>query len=82
MTERLWGIVNNFRNDGISVSDEEAEYVCKFCFRKMEVGKIQNKDEYLPVLFKDEIRNYIYRRAVNATSILRMEENKVCAAYV
>lgn len=82
MEEKLQRIVNDYRNQGIMISNEDVEYIRHFCFRKMEVGKIQNKEEYLPRLFKDEIRNYLFRKSVNATSMLRMEGNEKCATYV
>lgn len=72
MTQCLWEIVGEYRNAGISITDEEAESVCEFCYRKMEVGKIDDRKEYLPLLFADEIRNYLLRLAVNATTMLRM----------
>lgn len=72
MTQHLWEIVAKYRNAGVPITDEEAESVCKFCYRKMEVGKIMDREEYLPLLFADEIRNYLLRLAVNATTMLRM----------
>ncbi len=72
MTQRLWEIVGEYRDAGVPITDEEAESVCEFCFRKMEVGKIENKEEYLPLLFADEIRNYLLRLAINATTMLRI----------
>lgn len=82
MEEKLQRIVNDYRNQGIMISNEDSEHIRHFCFRKMEIGKIQNKEEYLPHLFKDEIRNYLFRKSVNATSMLRMEGKEKCAAYV
>lgn len=72
MTKQLWKIVGEYRNKGVPITDEEAEEVCEFCYRKMEVGKVENREEYLPLLFADEIRNYLFRLAVNATTALRM----------
>ena len=75
----IMGIEEEF---DIEIANEDAEHIRHFCFRKMEIGKIQNKEEYLPHLFKDEIRNYLFRKSVNATSMLRMEGKEKCAAYV
>lgn len=72
MTKQLWEIVGEYRNKGVSITDEEAEGVCEFCYRKMEVGNVENREEYLPLLFADEIRNYLFRLAINATTALRM----------
>lgn len=72
MTQELKEIVEGYRDKGIQLSDEEAEDVRKFCIRKMEVAGIQNKEEYLPLLYADEIRNYLLRMSINATTMLRM----------
>lgn len=72
MTQELREIVEGYRDKGIQLTDEEAEDVRKFCIRKMEVAGIQNKEEYLPLLYADEIRNYLFRMSVNATTMLRM----------
>lgn len=72
MTQELKEIVEGYRDKGVRLTDEEAEDVRKFCIRKMEVAGIQNKEEYLPLLFADEIRNHLFRMSVNATTMLRM----------
>lgn len=72
MNEQLWGMVEELREAGALIRDEEAEEVSEFCYRKMEIAKIEDQVSYLPLLFADEIRNYLYRKSVNATSILRM----------
>jgi hypothetical protein len=49
----------------------------------MEVAKVSNQEEYLPLLYEDEVKNYLYRQSVNATAILRkLKEEGVCAACV
>lgn len=72
MTKQLWEIVGEYRSKGVPITDEEAEEVCEFCYRKMEAGKVKGKEEYLLFLFADEIRNYLLRLAVNATTALWM----------
>lgn len=72
MTSELWDIVNEFRKEGIHVSDEEAEYIYRFCIRKMDVGMVVNKEEYLPLLYEDELRKHLMIVAINATTIMRM----------
>lgn len=72
MTEQLWEIVGEYREKGVPITDEEAEEVCRFCHRKMEVGNVENRGEYLPLLFSDEIRHYLFRLVVNATTMLRI----------
>lgn len=73
---KLWDIVEEKRAKGIPISDEEAEEVCEICYRKMELVKIQNKEEYLPLLFEDELNNYLFGLVVNATTMLRRIEQE------
>lgn len=78
MTQELLAVINKYRNEGVFISDEEAEDICKFCLRKMEITNIPNKEEYLPMLYEDELKNYLFRRAVNATSMLyRIEKEGI-----
>lgn len=77
MTQKLWEVVNKYREKGILISDEEAESVCRFCDRKMDIAKIQNREEYLPLLYKDELKNHLLGRAINATAMLRMIKKEV-----
>ena len=76
MPEELKDTVNSYRNNGVDIQDDEIEMVYQLCQRKMEVGKVPNKEEYLPILFKDELRNYLLRRVVNAVSLVRMVEKE------
>ena len=73
MREELKEIVEEYRNKGVPLTDEEADDVERYCYRKMEVAGIKDQEEYLLLLFPDEIRNYLFRLSVNATTILRME---------
>lgn len=76
MPDELKDTVNSYRNKGVDIQDDETEMVYQLCQRKMVVGKISNKEEYLPILFKDELRNYLLRRVVNAVSLVRMMEKE------
>lgn len=71
MTKQLWEIVGQYRSRGVPITDGEAEEVCEFCYRKMELGRVENREAYLPLLFADEIRNYLFCLAVNAATMLR-----------
>lgn len=73
MREELKEIVEEYRNKGIPLTDEEADDVERYCYREMEVAGIKDQEEYLLLLFPDELRNYLFRLSVNATTILRME---------
>ena len=71
MTEELQDIIAEWRNKDVPISDEETEYILWYCNRKMDVCKIENREEYLPLLYADELKNYLARRALNATTMLR-----------
>lgn len=80
MTKELLDLVNEFRSDGIIITDEEAEDVYSMCLKKMEISRIQDRETYLPILFRSELRNYLFRRMVNATTMLKSLGTEV--AYV
>lgn len=63
-------IVAEFRESVFDISDEEIEEIIQYSRRKMEVNGIVDS-EYLPLLFEDEIKNYTFRNAINATTELR-----------
>lgn len=56
MSEELQKIVDEYREKEIHISDEEAEQILWLCNRKMDICKIENREEYLPLLFKDEVK--------------------------
>lgn len=74
MNEQLQGMVDGYREKGIHIADEESEFVLWLCKRKMEICKVENQEEYLPLLFADELKNLLVRRSVNATTFLRKME--------
>lgn len=80
--KKISSIVQDFRENICEISDEKAEEVLELCRRK---AKLTGKDsDYLEILFPDELKNYVFRRAVNATTILRQMEKRCseCAACV
>lgn len=74
MSKELLEVVNWYRSNGITITDEEAEKVYDLCLRKIEINRIKDKEKYMSVLFRSEIKNYLFRRAVNASTILRKGE--------
>ena len=76
MRSDLKEIVEDYRKDGLHLSDEEAENLEKFCYRKMEVARVENQEEYLPLLFKDVVKEHFLRMAINAKSLLIMLERE------
>ena len=53
-------IVDEYREKEIHISDEEAEQILWLCNRKMDISKVENREEYLPLLFKDEVKKYLF----------------------
>lgn len=84
MNEILLSIVNDFRNQyGANISDEEAENIRQICERKMDICKIEDRNGYLPILFEDEIKHFLFRRHVNEISaeIIRNRKEGVRNVY-
>lgn len=79
--EEIEKIVAEYVEKGIEVTQETVEHLIWYCYRKMDVAKIGDKEEYLPLLFKDEIKNLFFRRAVNMSTMLKIYEKEgvVCA---
>ena len=77
-------IVSEWVKRGIHISQEMIEYLLRYCNRKMDVCGIENREEYLPLLFKDELKNHLFREYVNVTTLLRMQEWECegCAEFV
>ena len=77
-------IVSEWVREGIHISQETVEYLIWYCNRKMDVCGIENREEHLPLLFKDELKNHLFREYVNATTLLRMQERECegCVAFV
>lgn len=71
MPEELKRITEGFRETAGGLTDGEADEIFRFCLRKMEVCGIENQEEYLPLLFRDEVKNFIIRRGISAITALR-----------
>lgn len=82
MPEEVRKIAEDFREKYEKFSEAEAEKILQVCTRKMEICQIKDRNEYLPVLYKDEVKNYLMMLGINATSILRKMEVEKCAAIV
>ena len=77
-------IVSEWVRAGIHISQETVEYLIWYCNRKIDVCGIENREEYLTLLFKDELKNHLFREYVNATTLLRMQKRECggCAVLV
>ncbi len=69
-------IVSDWVKEGIHISQETVDYVLWCCERKMDVNKIENREEYLPLLFKDELKNHLFGQYVNVEAMLRIAKRK------
>lgn len=68
MTSETMKIVETYREAGHIVSDEDCEKVFDLCERKMDLCKIEDREAYMPLLFADEFKNFLFRRFVNAVT--------------
>ena len=76
MREDLWAYVTAWREKGIDVSTEEADEIYRICQRKMDIAGIKDPDEYVKILFPDELRWHLARRAINFISKEIMERRE------
>jgi len=76
--KKLHRRVDKLKSQGIYITDEEAEEVYIYCLRKMEVAKVEVPEEYINLLYPDELKHYILRHWVNASTILRKIEDAIC----
>lgn len=64
--------VKEFRAGGFDISDEEVRQAEQHCLRKI---KVTGKGEgYFEMLFPDVLREYLFRKTLNAISLLSMME--------
>ena len=70
--------IDKLKSQGIYITDEEAEEVYMYCLRKMEVAKVEKPEQYIELLYPDELKHYIMRHGINACTILRQMEDAIC----
>lgn len=64
--------VKELRAGGFDISDEEVRQAEQHCLRKI---KVAGKDEgYFEMPFPDVLREYLFRKTLNAISLLSMME--------
>ncbi len=78
MPEELKATIDEWRDKGVMISDEAAESVYKLCLRKMKISKVEDPDNYIFLLYPDEVKNFLFREAVNARTFLMMMEKEGC----
>ena len=78
ISEELYKHVDKLRGQGIYITDEEAREVYMYCLRKMEVANVEQPDKYIELLYPDELRHYIIRHGINASTILRRMDDAIC----
>lgn len=70
-------IVEELKEKGVRISNEEVRKICNLCKRKMQVAGVKNQEEYFPFLFEDEIKNYLFRRIVTSASMLMLSNKEI-----
>ena len=65
MENELQKVVTAYRQEGIEISGQEAEMIRNRCIRKMVMKDINDREDYLPLLFKDEVFQYLFEKEVN-----------------
>ena len=76
MPEKLWETIKEWRDKGVAISDEAAKMIYALCQRKMEVAKVEDPDNYIFLLYPDEVKNFLFREVVNARTFLMMMEKE------
>ena len=79
MPEKLWETIKEWRRKGVAISDQAAELIYHICKRKMEVAKVEDPDNYIYLLYPDEVKDYLFREAINAKSFLMMMQKEGAA---
>lgn len=59
---------------GYSYSPEEVEYVLRYTERKAEV--CGNGEDYIPILFETELKDYLMRAAISVEGLRIMKERQ------
>lgn len=54
-------IVESYKRKGFDVSFQDVNEVREICKVKLKAAKFEDKRFYMPILFADEMKNYIYR---------------------
>lgn len=65
MPEQLWKTIEEWRDKGITISNQAAEMIYSLCLRKMEIAHVENPDKYIDILYPDEVENFLIRQSVN-----------------
>lgn len=74
VTEIVEIAVKTAERIGYDFAPEEVESVLRFTERKLEInGK---GDDYLPILFENELEDYVKRRAINFIGFMNFEKRK------
>lgn len=69
MKNSIIDTIKEFSAQGYDLTIEEFEGILNHCERKMDVAKISDREAYRPLLFRDEIKNFFIRKAVNAPKV-------------
>ena len=76
-SKEIAGIVDAYRQNGFLIPDEMVQSINDRCIRKMAACEITDTEEYMPLLFADEIKNYLVDRFLNSVSMAWMTGGKI-----
>ena len=59
-------LVANYRKKGYEITEQDLEIVRNRCESKIHRINISNRQIYMPLLFADELKDYIYCKTINS----------------
>ena len=77
MTKAMIEEVEEWRRRGAHLEGQAVDMIVELCRRKMSLAGMDEDEGYLELMFKDEVKNYLMRQAINAKSYQMMIEKGV-----
>lgn len=62
-------LIETYKKKGYEISEEDLKEVRDICDKKMKLINISNRKFYAPLIFMDEMKNYVFRKTINAYSL-------------
>ena len=73
--KELKKIIKRYEDKGIHLRKENVLKLITLCERKMTLAKIENKTQYMPLIFEDELKNMVIRDGINEITKAYMTED-------